>query len=180
MIYRNHQQSEAPLVHNGMSLEQRCELSLCGFLLQDLWSVLASRREVKEGLKKGSCQLAGQTRNNLQAIALTTVAICLSKPDTWNPFQHNVGMSEVAIERMFGRFRSSSQSGELHVRSYWSASAAVARCELTKLKKLTKKFGQREAVDSIPALSDAALPGYNHMSRSFIHITSLLLEVYFC
>ena len=149
-----------------MHLEQRCELSLCGFLLQDLWSVLASRKEAKEGLKKGSCQLAGQTRNNLQAIALTTVSICLAKPETWNPFQHNVGMSEVAIERMFGRFRSSSQSGELHVRSYWSASAAVARSELRKLQKLTKKFGHREAVDSIPALSDAALPGYNHQQHS--------------
>ena len=63
-------------------------------------------------------------------------------------------MSEISIERMFGRLRSSSQSGELHVRSYWSASAAVARAELKKQKDLNKHFGDRKAVEIVPSLNE--------------------------
>jgi hypothetical protein len=36
-------------------------------------------------------------------------------------------LSEIHIERTFGKYRSQSQSGELSARAYWSASARVLR-----------------------------------------------------
>ena len=147
--------SEAPLLHAGLELQHRCELALSGFLLQDLWSLLATRREVRLGLKKGTCQLACQTRSNLQCVALTIASMCLKKGESWTPFEHCNSLSEISIERMFGRFRASSQSGELHCRAYWAASAAVARSELTKLQSMNKKFGAREDVTPCPALTPA-------------------------
>eukprot|EP00438_Fugacium_kawagutii_P011893 Skav219174 [mRNA] locus=scaffold648:376986:378912:- [translate_table: standard] len=136
-----------------MTLSQRAEVSLTGFLLQDLWGLLASRRESRLGLKKGTCQLAGQTRSNLQSIALSVVSMCWKKDETWTPFAHPKSLSEINIEQMFGRFRASSSSGDLHCRSYWSASAAVARSELTKLQNVNKKFGPRGNAEIVPGLT---------------------------
>lgn len=141
------------MLHPGLDMHQRCELALTGFLLWDLWSLVASRREQKCGLKKGSCQLASQTRNNLQSIALTAAAMCLQKRPTWTPFQRS--MSEVAIEQYFGRIRASSQSGDVHCRSYWSAAAGIARAELAKKKHLSFKHGPVPSAPVVEALSQS-------------------------
>ena len=145
--------SEAPLLHPGLDMHQRCELALTGFLLWDLWSLLASRREQKCGLKKGSCQIASQTRNNLQSIALTAAAMCLQKSSTWTPFQRS--MSKVAIEQYFGRIRATSQSGDVHCRSYWSAAAGIARAELAKTKNVSFKYGPLPSAPVVEALSES-------------------------
>ena len=157
-------------------MQHRCELALCGFLLQDLWSLLATRRELRLGLKKGTCQLAAQTRSNLQSVALTIACMCLKKDESWTPFEHCTSLSEISIERMFGRLRSSSQSGELHCRAYWSASAAVARSELTKLQSLNRKFGMREDVTICPALtSEERLAEISEIS--FIYVICAAMSV---
>lgn len=146
-------------MHSGLSLRQRCEAALAGFLLQDLWAMLASRRESKMRCQKGSFQIASQTRNNLQLIALTAVCISVGKDDAWSPFQHGCSLSEISIERMFGRLRSTSASGDLHCRTYWSAAAAAARFDLTKAQSLTKKFGLRGDVTLEPKLTEQELLG---------------------
>lgn len=142
---------QAPALHGALTLAERCEISLCGFLLQDLWSILSSRRESKCGLKKGSCQMAPQTRVALQNVSLTIAAMTKTKPDTWTPFGCPHSLSEVHIERLFGQYRSYSSSGDLNARSFWSSAAAQARQQLFKMK--TRKR-DRNDIEKIPALDD--------------------------
>lgn len=118
----------APATHGNLTLLQRLELSLTGFLLQDLWALLASFREAKFKVKKGMYQLAPQTRVHLQSLALGVAVIASSTAlETWNPWPRDQVLSEIHIERTFGKYRSQSQSGELSARAYWSASARVLR-----------------------------------------------------
>jgi hypothetical protein len=119
---------KAPATHGNLTLLQRLELSLTGFLLQDLWALLASFREAKFKVKKGMYQLAPQTRVHLQSLALGVAVIASSTAlETWNPWPRDQVLSEIHIERTFGKYRSQSQSGELSARAYWSASARVLR-----------------------------------------------------
>ena len=127
--------SEAPAIHGGLSLEERAENALCGFLLHDLWALLGRRREIKAGVPKGSHQLAPQTRQTLQAVSLCTAVITCTKDPSWAPWsmgpQH---LSEIHIERQFGKYRRFTPSGDLSARSYWHANAATARSQLTKMR----------------------------------------------
>ena len=117
---------KAPATHGNLTLLQRLELSLTGFLLQDLWALLASFREAKFKVKKGMYQLAPQTRVHLQSLALGVAVIASSTAlETWNPWPRDQVLSEIHIERTFGKYRSQSQSVELSARAYWSASARV-------------------------------------------------------
>lgn len=146
---------EAPALHGGLGLSQRVELSLAGFLLQDLWKILARRREIRSGVKKGQHWMAPQTTAGLQSIALTIATMCLSKTGTWNPWNKKAQcLSEIHIERHFGRIRSMSQSGDVTIRSYWAYAAAQARKQLFNMKKHSKEI---PATDDIPALSAAEL-----------------------
>lgn len=65
---------EAPAVHGGLSLRVRCENALTGFLLQDLWALVACDKELLWKIPRGRLQTAAQTRRNLQGIALTVVS----------------------------------------------------------------------------------------------------------
>ena len=127
--------AQAPAVHGSLKLADRCELALTGFLLQDLWSLMARKRERQQSVAKGMFQMAGQTRTNMQAIALTVACVCLTKDATWCPWQRDQVLSEIHIERFFGRLRASSPSGDLTARSFWKAAAALARQNVARLKK---------------------------------------------
>jgi hypothetical protein len=112
----------APASHGALSMKQRCMNALCGFLLLDLYSILATAANNKRGWKKGASFWAPQTRNNLQSSALAAIAITLSKDayaDYWKSTGHR--LSEISIEEYFGRLRVQSVSAQLSARAYFKA-----------------------------------------------------------
>ena len=121
---------------SGMSLEERCETSLSGMILQDLWRMLGAQKEQKERLPKGLCTMAPQTVQNLQLIAMTVANICATKEATFHPWKGaSHSMSEIHIERMFGRYRGQYQHSDLTARGFWNANARVARQQAAKLSR---------------------------------------------
>lgn len=111
-----------------MTLLERTEAALCGFLLWDLWAIVANDREMHLRRPKNSMQMAWQTRQNLQGIALTQVLMAAKKEKQWTPWaQAGHALSEIHIERQFGQYRGTSPSSELTCKSYWLANAKVAQ-----------------------------------------------------
>ncbi len=84
--------------------------------------------------------MAGQTRTNLQAVAMGAVCIGASKPEDWDCWRRPHSCSEIHIERHFGRLRGQFASGEMSARSYWNASA-----------KITRQLAKRVLTDGRPA-----------------------------
>eukprot|EP00435_Cladocopium_sp_Y103_P024467 s2243_g6.t1 len=126
----------APAVCSGMTLEERCEISLSGLIVQDLWKLLGVQREHKDRLPKGLCTMAPQTLQNMQLIAMTTANICATKEDTFHPWKGAAhSMSEIHIERMFGRYRGQYHHSDLTTRGYWNANARVAKQQVSKLSR---------------------------------------------
>lgn len=112
----------APASHGALSMKQRCMNALCGFLLLDLYSIMATAANNKKSWRKGASFLAPQTRNNLQSAALAAIAITLSKDayaDYWKSTGHR--LSEISIEEYFGRLRVQSVSAQLSARAYFKA-----------------------------------------------------------
>lgn len=134
-------------------MEERAESALTGYLLLDLWHLLASRKEQKQGTKKGTFCMAKQTKEALQNVAASIAVMTTSKPEGWNPWHRAQTLSEVHIERFFGRLRRFSESGDMTVRTYWSHSASVARSQLFRMKNSQ----QSQVVDNTPALSEEKL-----------------------
>ena len=114
-------------MHSGLSLSERAELALTGFVLLDLWSLVASEKEKTSGVGRGRMQMAGQTRRALQGIAMTCISIAATKPKHWNPFGRPHSLSEVHIEQWFGQLRSQYVDSDLTARGYFNAAARVAR-----------------------------------------------------
>ena len=119
-----------------MSLEERCEISLSGLIVQELWRMLGAQKEQKERLPKGLSTMAPQTVQNMQLIAMTTANICATKEDTFHPWKGAAhSLSEIHIERMFGRYRGQYQHSDLTARGYWNANARVARQQAAKMAR---------------------------------------------
>ena len=117
----------APANHKPLSLSERCELSLAGFISLDLFKILADQLCSERGLPKGTLYFANQTLENLQSTALNTVLLACTKPSHWSPWQHGFcRVSELPIEQYFGHLRVQSQNAQLSSRSYWLASARTA------------------------------------------------------
>lgn len=94
---------------------------------------MASARESRDNVAKGTYRLASQTKTNLQSVALAVVAIGASGVlEDWNPWPRDQCLSEIHIERQFGQYRGQSQSGELSARSYFCASARAVRCQFSR------------------------------------------------
>eukprot|EP00438_Fugacium_kawagutii_P014644 Skav218861 [mRNA] locus=scaffold2417:89791:93472:+ [translate_table: standard] len=124
---------QAPVLHGNLSLSQRCELGLCGFLVLDLWALQGMAREKKLRLKKGSSQLAPQTRTHLQSCGLGVAALASSSVmGQWCPFLKDQVLSESHIEHLFGQLRASSSSGSLTAKSYFSAQARMMRAQMQR------------------------------------------------
>ena len=147
---------QAPATNTALSLKQRCEIALSGVIVQDLWALLATERERKQRMPKGMCQMAPQTRSNLQWVAMCAANICATKEDTWHPFQFGHALSEIHIEHMFGRYRGQYAHADLNARAYWNANARVARQQAAKLARLKTAA---PALDKEPALSPAEFLG---------------------
>ena len=146
--------AEAPAVHGSLSLGERCELSLAGFILFDLWALLAAKREAANSCYKGSHFMAPQTRRNLQNVALATVVITATKEASWDPFSKDQNLSEIHMERNFGRLRSMSESGNLTARTYWAHGAALSRQQLYATEKEKEKTTNKAEPVNVPCLTD--------------------------
>ena len=117
----------SPAFHTDISLLERCEIALTGFLTLDVFKFLADDTCETFGLPKGSCYMAPQSVANLQAIALSMVAYCVSKPATFHPFRHGFArMTELAIEQVFGQLRVQSRNAQLSTRGFLQADARLA------------------------------------------------------
>lgn len=109
----------APALHSGLTLRHRAEAAVTGFLLLDMFDLLAREKCSDYKLPGGSTFLAGQTKGNLQAVALSVVIVCLTKSSTYCPYKHTGRMSEMAIEHFFGQLRMQSPNSQLSTRQFW-------------------------------------------------------------
>ena len=117
----------APVLNKNISLCQRCELALTGYLALDVFHMLSERRCLAMGLPKGSCGMAGQTRTNLQACCLSIISLALSKDKTFNPFTFGFGrIAELGIEHHFASLRKQSPNSQLSARGFWAADCRQA------------------------------------------------------
>lgn len=106
---------------------ERCELALSGFIVWDLWQIVASSTEKELGVKAGKLSLAGQTRRNLQQVALNVVLLASFKPADWNPWSNPHRLSEIGIEHYFGQIRCQYASGDVNARGYFNAATRIAQ-----------------------------------------------------
>lgn len=118
---------QAPALHGGLSLSDRCENALSGRICLDLWHLVAGRRAEQMKVPRHKLVLASQTRSNLQGVATCVVSICASKDENWDAWREPHGLSEVKIEHRFGELRSQFAGGEMSARAYWRASARLSR-----------------------------------------------------
>ena len=97
---------------------------MCGFVLLDLWKLVADRLATSRGVGKGSLFLANQTKNFLQTVALNLIVVTKTKEPLGNPWRNgHCRLGEIAIEEFFGHVRSQNSSAQHSARSFWKASA---------------------------------------------------------
>lgn len=108
------------------------------------------------GLPAGSCFLAPQTIQCLQAVAQATIVITLTKSEGLAPWAHGrARLSEISVEEQFGRCRSQSNNSQLTCRGYLLASALVSKQSGQVLKELKEppratSMSERPLTDSQP------------------------------
>lgn len=67
----------APFHHKNMSVAERLELALTGYVAWDLVTLTAARMEAHEGVRVGSMSMATVTTTNLQNLCLSMVCLLL-------------------------------------------------------------------------------------------------------
>lgn len=72
----------SPVLHRKMTLQERCETAVAGYVLWDLWQLLAAKTEAAQELAAGSCSMAQETVTNLQNVALSVIAFTVAKSVT--------------------------------------------------------------------------------------------------
>jgi hypothetical protein len=137
----------APANHRALDLKERTHWALAGFLLVDLFSILAQVTCRKLNWGKGTTWLAPQTAHNLQQVCLGIVSVALTKSRFGDPWSGTNRLNEISIEEHFGRIRMSSANAQVTARSYWKA---VARESLLRRDKVQV---QNPLVE-IPPLTD--------------------------
>ncbi|CAK9013633.1 unnamed protein product [Durusdinium trenchii] len=131
----------AVTMHRTMAVVERCQNAMCGFLLIDLFGMLANLECSKRSLPRGSLSMAPQTARNLQSVALSVIGVCATLGSQRSPWQlgHN-RMTELPIEEWFGRLRTQMASAQFSVRAFWQAAARQMikqqRCKPEKEKKV--------------------------------------------
>lgn len=145
----------APLLHQRMSLKERCETALTGFVAMDLFRMVSDGICHERKLPKGSLFMANQTSANLQLASLTAALICLTKEDSWDAFRTGHGrLSEASIEQFFGQIRQQSQNSQHSCRSYFLASAR----QTLRMHKILSKQSPPNRTE--PKLTEAELLGF--------------------
>ena len=77
---------KAPLLHKSMSVRNRLQNGFCGYVLLDLFKLLADKECRRRCLPTGSLWLAPQTHRNMQFVVLGMLSALLSKDRVGNPF----------------------------------------------------------------------------------------------
>eukprot|EP00435_Cladocopium_sp_Y103_P037650 s1066_g10.t1 len=127
----------APLVHQQMTLQQRCEIGIAGFLSMDLFALLSRDWEKRLRLPAGSGFMAKQTREVLQACSLAGVLVCISKDEYMEPFKRGfMRLTEISIEQYFGMLRTQHANAQMSARSFFHSSA---RQQMRQNKDLFKQ-----------------------------------------
>eukprot|EP00435_Cladocopium_sp_Y103_P017067 s1083_g4.t1 len=160
----------APMLHKSMPLAIRTENAMCGFVLMDLWKLMADRLASQRGLQRGTLWLANQSMRNIQSIALSLITVALSKHPIGNFWSHgHVRLGEVAIEEHFGRLRAQSSSANLTARSYWKA---ACREVLSKASKGRETDFMTEKVEPLgeEAFEIASVKAYRAAIKLVAHI----------
>ena len=112
------------LVHRDLTMAERCENAVSGFVGMDLFKILADRKCKAMELPAGSCFYAGQTLSNAQSAALATMVVTLTKPPWYNCFDHGNGrLTEISVEQWFAGIRQQSSNSQVSARSYFLACA---------------------------------------------------------
>ena len=73
----------SPMLHKRMTLKARTETSISGYILLDLWYLMAAKLEAARGAFVGSMTMARETVTNLQNLTLSLVCIATTKPVTF-------------------------------------------------------------------------------------------------
>lgn len=111
-------------MHHTMTCSQRVQSSMEGFLILDLYRIIAEISAARNGFPRGSQFISPQTQENLQMTAMSTIIVALTKDESGDPYSRgHARMSELAIEQWFGRLRVQSSSASLSTRGYWQAAA---------------------------------------------------------
>ena len=76
----------SPTMHRTMSMVKRAECAMSGFVLLDLWKIVADKIAFQRGVAKGSLYMANQTRSALQSVAMSVILIALTKDELGDPF----------------------------------------------------------------------------------------------
>lgn len=161
----------SPSLGKNVSLKQRCENALSGFLLLDLWSLLAQEKCSKHQLPTGSTFMATQTARTLQSVALSIVVVALSKSPDFEPWLHGFGrLSELAVEHHFGMLRNQSPTALLSARAYFQAGARQS----LRTNKLLNKEKVRNIAGTAP-LTDAEHHGFRLAMLIIILILSFFI-----
>ena len=129
-------------MHKSMSLLDRLENALSGYVLLDLFKLLSGKECKRRGLPPNSLWMAVQTHRNLQYVVMGFVSALMGKDevgDPWKSSHHR--WTELPIEMWFGRLRSRASSAQFNAKQYWSHAAA----EMMR----TQKFGVGESDSSI-------------------------------
>ena len=117
----------SPILHRGVPLAVRAELGVSGFVMLDIMKMVADELNDTLRLPTGSSFLAPQTMCNLQSTSLVGILICISKDETWSPWQHGHSrLSELSIEEHFAYLRQQSPNAQLSARAFWKAACRVS------------------------------------------------------
>lgn len=112
----------APVMSKNLSVIQRAECGLCGFLALDMFKCMAEARCASLEMPKGSMFMAPQTVYNLQGAALSIVCLCIQKDENWNPFRYgSARLTEMGVEEWFSLLRKQSCNAQLSARSFFQA-----------------------------------------------------------
>ena len=115
------------MLNTNLSLQQRVEIALSGFLTLDLFQLLSREKAREYGLPVDSCGMAVQTIRNLQASSLSAVTVACAKNPSFTPWKHGFGrLSELPVEHHFSYLRQQVSNSQLSCRSYWQCSARVS------------------------------------------------------
>eukprot|EP00435_Cladocopium_sp_Y103_P000434 s270_g1.t1 len=127
---------EAPALHGGLTLAQRCEVAIAGHVCLDLWHLVAESRAKTMFVPWHKIVLAAQTRKNLQGCALGAIAMAASKDACWDPWREPHGLSEVKIEHRLQECANNALDASLKV---------VSRCSDISVESLETLY--REAME---------------------------------
>lgn len=144
----------APAFHRDISLQERAEAALSGFLCLDMFQMLAMDKCKQMCLPAGSTFMAPVTCANLQYVALSTVVVCLTKDIDFEPWRYgNARLTEIAIEQVFGHLRSQMSNSQLTTRQYFAADARQSfrsSNTLNRIKLSNSNMGEEKLTHQQP------------------------------